>query len=160
MIFVTVGSQMPFDRLIAGVAAWAAGKDQAPDVLAQVGDTELHPAELRTVHSLSPEEFSIAVSEAEVIIAHAGMGSVLTAMEFGKPLVVLPRKGALRETRNDHQIATARWLAKKGGVFVAMEDADLADAIDRARASTHVTSQISSHASAELVDALRVFIQS
>lgn len=160
MIFVTVGSQMPFDRLIIGVAEWAAAQPAPPDVLAQVGDTELRPAELRAVRSLSPEEFRMAVSEAEVIVAHAGMGSVLTAMEFGKPLVVLPRKGALRETRNDHQIATARWLAAKEGVFVALEDGDLASAIDRARASTRATSQISSHASPDLVDALRIFIQS
>lgn len=160
MIFVTVGSQMPFDRLIGGVAAWAATQPELPDVLAQVGDSELRPAGLRAVRSLSPEEFRSAVSGAEVIIAHAGMGSVLTAMEFGKPLVVLPRKGALRETRNDHQIATARWLAAKEGVFVALEDGDLAGAIDRARASNHVTSRISSHASAELVAALKIFIQS
>lgn len=160
MIFVTVGSQMPFDRLISGVAAWAAVQTDSPDVLAQVGDSELRPLGLRAVRSLSPEDFRKAVSEAEVIIAHAGMGSVLTAMEFGKPLVVLPRKGVLRETRNDHQIATARWLAAKEGVFVALEDVDLADAIDRARASTRATSQISSHASTELVDALRNFIQS
>ncbi|WP_374278299.1 glycosyltransferase [Azonexus sp.] len=160
MIFVTVGSQMPFKRLIEGVAAWAMTQSEMPNVLAQVGDMERCVPELRTVRSLSPEEFRAAVLGAEVIIAHAGMGSVLTAMEFGKPLVVLPRKGALRETRNDHQIATARWLAAKGGVFVAMEDEDLADAIDRARASTRTTSQISSHASADLVEALRIFIQS
>ncbi len=159
MIFVTVGSQMPFDRLIHGVAAWAAVQSDAPNVLAQVGETQLRPAVLHAVSSLSPEEFRSAVSEAEIIIAHAGMGSVLTAMEFGKPLVVLPRKGVLRETRNDHQIATARWLAGKEGVFVAMEDRELAGSIDRARDSTHTTSQISKHASADLVDALRIFIQ-
>lgn len=159
MIFVTVGSQMPFDRLIAGVAQWAAAQAEAPDVLAQVGDSEFAPMELRSVRSLSPEEFRSAISNAEVIVAHAGMGSVLTAMEFGKPLVVLPRKGVLRETRNDHQIATARWLAAKEGIFVAMEDGELANAIDRALASTRVTSLISSHASADLVAALKVFIQ-
>lgn len=160
MIFVTVGSQMPFDRLIGGVSAWASVQPTAHDILAQVGDTQLQPAGLRAVQSLSPEEFRTAVSQAEVIVAHAGMGSVLTAMEFGKPLVVLPRKGALRETRNDHQIATAHWLAEKEGVFVAMDDAELADAIERALASTRATSQISKYASADLVDALKIFIQS
>lgn len=160
MIFVTVGSQMPFDRLINGVAAWVAAQPESPEVLAQVGDTELRPVGLRAVRSLSPEEFRSTVSEAKVIVAHAGMGSVLTAMEFGKPLVVLPRRGVLRETRNDHQVATARWLAAKEGIFVAMEDSDLTDAIDRARASVGATSQICSSATADLVDALRTFIQS
>lgn len=151
---------MPFDRLIAGVADWAAAQPVSLEVLAQVGDTEIHPTELRTVRSLSPDEFRSAVSEAEIIVAHAGMGSVLTAMEFGKPLVVLPRRGALRETRNDHQIATARWLTEKDGVFVAMDDCELATAIDRARNHATATSYISASASANLVDALRVFIHS
>lgn len=151
---------MPFDRLIAGVAAWATAHPDMPDVLAQVGGTQLRPTGLRTVPSLSPEEFRAAVSEAEIIVAHAGMGSVLTAMEYGKPLVVLPRKGALRETRNDHQIATARWLSEKKGVFVAMEESELATAIDRARASALTTSRISAQASDDLVGAIRIFIQS
>lgn len=160
MIFVTVGSQMPFDRLINAVAKWAATQPELPDVLAQVGLTKLRPAGLRAVSSLSPEEFRSTVAKAKVIVAHAGMGSVLTAMEFGKPLVVLPRRGVLCETRNDHQVATARWLAAKEGIFVAMEDGDLADAIDRACASTLATSQICSSASTDLLDALRAFIQS
>lgn len=151
---------MPFDRLISGVAAWAAIQPESTEVLAQVGDTELCPAELRAVRSLSPVEFRSAVSEAKVIVAHAGMGSVLTAMEFGKPLVVLPRKGSLRETRNDHQIATARWLAGKDGVFVAMNDDELATAIDRALSCASDVSQISANASSSLVAALRNFIQS
>lgn len=159
MIFVTVGSQMPFDRLVSGVAKWASAQPSFPEVLAQVGDTQLRPAGLQVVSVLSPEEFRSAVSQAEVIVAHAGMGSVLTAMEFGKPLVVLPRKGTLYETRNDHQIATARWLAEKEGVFVAIEDHELPDAINRAFASARSTSRISSFASAELVNALKTFIQ-
>lgn len=158
MIFVTVGSQMPFDRLINGVAAWAAKQSKTPEVFAQVGESQLSPVGLRTVSALSPEAFRNSVSQAEVIVAHAGMGSVLTAMEFGKPLVVLPRKGALRETRNDHQIATANWLAGKKGVFVAQEDEDLPAAIDRARASARNTSQISAFATTELIDSLKAFI--
>lgn len=160
MIFVTVGSQMPFDRLIEAVSLWASKQSVTPDVLAQVGDSLLRPSGVRIVTSLSPEEFRTAISQADVIVAHAGMGSVLTAMEFGKPLVVLPRKSTLRETRNDHQIATARWLAEKNGVFVAMEDSELADEIHRALVSTQATSRISDDASAELVDAIKAFIHS
>lgn len=160
MIFVTVGSQMPFDRLIQGVASWVSVRPEKLEVLAQVGDTTLRPPGLEVVASLSPQDFRRAVSQAEVIVAHAGMGSVLTAMEFGKPLVVLPRRGALKETRNDHQVATARWLADKAHVFVAMEDSDLGEAIDRARECSRAMAQISASASTDLIDALKIFIHS
>ncbi len=46
--------------------------------------------------------------------------------------MVMPRSAALRETRNDHQIDTARWLEKKPGVFVANAGDDLEGALARA----------------------------
>lgn len=160
MIFATVGSQMSFDRLILALDEWAESQGDSVDVLAQVGDTNLAVSHLKTVSSLSPGEFRKSVSNAEIIVAHAGMGSVLTAMEFGKPLVVLPRLGARQETRNDHQVATAKWLASKPGVYVAMTESDLSVAIDRARNQALATAEISRFASPELIGALKEFIQS
>ena len=56
MIFVTVGGQMPFDRLVSVVDRWAAetGRD---DVFAQIGSSELKPANIETAPFLSPEDF-------------------------------------------------------------------------------------------------------
>lgn len=149
---------MPFDRMIEALDAWV--KEQAGDVgvFAQIGNSELKPKHLKFVDSLTPDEFRDAVRKAEVIVAHAGMGSVLTAMEFGKPLVVLSRLGALQETRNDHQVATAKWLSTKPGVYVAMNEAELGGAIERARNQSLATTGISPFASPELIAALGSFI--
>lgn len=130
MIFVTVGSQMPFDRLVQAIDDWA-HLHPSQQVFAQIGQTRLRPDYIEYCESLSPSEFRARVKQAEVVIAHAGMGSVLTALEFAKPLVVVPRRGDLRETRNDHQIATARWLAQRPGIAVAMDSRDLPLALDR-----------------------------
>ena len=72
---------------------------------------------------------------ADVIVAHAGMGTVITAGRAGKPLVIMPRIEAWGEHTTDHQIATANWLRNKPGIFVADTDADLPGAIEAARAS-------------------------
>ncbi len=56
---------------------------------------------------------------ATAIVAHAGMGTILTALEMGKPLLVMPRRAALGEHRNDHQLATASRFAELGRVKVA-----------------------------------------
>jgi len=151
---------MPFDRLIRALDEWAGKQEGAVSVLAQIGNSDVVASHLKIISSLSPGEFRESVKTAEVIVAHAGMGSVLTAMEFGKPLVVLPRLGAWQETRNDHQVATAKWLSSKPGVYVAMSESDLPAAIDRARNQALATAEISRFASPELIGALKEFIES
>lgn len=159
MIFASVGSQMPFDRLIRALDEWAENEVEKPDVLAQVGNTNFSPRNLRTIASMSPTAFRDAVMQSDLMIAHAGMGSVLTALEFGKPLVVLPRLGKLQETRNDHQVVTAKWLASRPGIFVAMDETNLSVAINNARLAGNRSQVVPPVASSELVLAVSAFIQ-
>jgi UDP-N-acetylglucosamine transferase subunit ALG13 len=129
-----------------------------PAVLAQIGPSDLVPANVDWRHALSPAEFNAAVARADVIVAHAGMGSVLTAMELGKPLVLMPRRGDLQETRNDHQVATAKWLAARPGIHIAMDEHELPAALSAALASVQGTATIEPYAAPQLLEALRQFI--
>lgn len=158
MIFVTVGSQMPFDRLIVAMDAWAAAQPNPINIFAQIGSSSYRPTTLRWNQSLTPGEFKEAVSTADIIVAHAGMGSVLTAMEMGKSLVLMPRLGDLQETRNDHQIATAKWLAKRDGIFVAMDETELPLALAKAITAAQRTVTIAPYASPTLIDAIKKFV--
>jgi UDP-N-acetylglucosamine transferase subunit ALG13 len=81
---------------------------------------------------LSPDEFSQCVAEADLLVAHAGMGSILSALTAGKPIVVLPRRGHFAETRNDHQMATAVHLQSFAGIHVAWDETEIAARIDGA----------------------------
>ena len=56
---------------------------------------------------------------------------MLSAGEQGKPIVILPRRAALGEHPNDHQVDTACWLRGKPGVRVAESEADLPACISR-----------------------------
>lgn len=143
MIFVTVGSQMPFDRMVMAMDEWAQA-NPAKQVFAQIGQSQLRPAHMKFCEALSPGEFRAHVASAEIIVAHAGMGSVLTALEYSKTLVLLPRRGDLRETRNDHQLATVRWLAQKRGIEVAMETVDLPEALNRALGAAPTVATVAS----------------
>ena len=67
---------------------------------------------------------------ADAIVAHAGMGTILTALELGKPLLVLPRRASLGEHRNEHQLATARRFADTGRLAVAFDESELAQRLD------------------------------
>lgn len=158
VIFLTVGSQMPFDRLVKAVDLWAGACARQHDILAQIGDTGFRPQHMQYERALAPDKFKQACLDAEMIIGHAGMGTVLTAFELAKPLVVLPRHGARQETRNDHQVATARWLAQRAGVWVAWEVEDLPALIDGVLSHPIVDVPKPSVAEPRLVAALRKFI--
>jgi UDP-N-acetylglucosamine transferase subunit ALG13 len=130
VIFVTVGSQMPFRRLVRAVDEWAL-LNPGIEVLAQVGSGETYrPAALRAFPSVPPDRYAELVRDCELVVAHAGMGSVLTALEHGKPMVLMPRRGALQETRNDHQLATLHWLRAKPGIYPAEDETALKAALD------------------------------
>ena len=156
MIFVTVGAQMPFDRLVKGVDDWATTRAQS-DVYAQIGTTDYRPRAIEWSAFLDPPAFRERIASATAIIAHAGMGSILTALQCGKPILVMPRRGDLRETRNDHQVATAERFKALGRVAVAMNEDELPEQLDRL-SSLVATDPITPDASPELIGALTRFI--
>lgn len=156
-VFVTVGSQMPFDRLIMAVDGWAASHT-GMNIYAQIGETPYRPEHIEYVALLEPSEFRRRVLWSDVLVAHAGMGSILTALQYGKPILVMPRQGRLNETRNDHQIATALRIKEMSKVAVAMDADEIPaqlDGIMRLGASEI----ISDRASDQLLTAIRHFIQ-
>jgi UDP-N-acetylglucosamine transferase subunit ALG13 len=83
-------------------------------VLWQVGGTD--PAGLgERAHAFMPEhELLAAMRDADLVIAHAGVGSALTALEAGKAPVLVPRRAAHREHVDDHQEQIARELLERG----------------------------------------------
>jgi UDP-N-acetylglucosamine transferase subunit ALG13 len=156
LIFVTVGTQLPFDRLIRTVDAWAA-QNQANDVFAQIGPTAYEPAHIRSAAFITPQEFTEHYANATAVVAHAGMGTILTALEQGKPLLVMPRRADLGEHRNDHQMATAKRFLEMGKVNVAFDEAELTTKLDRL-AEIKAGDRIAQSASPELIDTLKQFI--
>ena len=158
MIFVTVGSQMAFDRLINAVDRWA-GKTGRTDVFMQIGPSDFEPRHVEWTKELKPVEFRECMLRATAIVAHAGMGTILMALELGKPILVMPRRGDLRETRNDHQIATAIRFDEQGRLAVAYDEDNLILKLDEL---THLKpgKQIDRQASPELLERLRTFVDS
>jgi UDP-N-acetylglucosamine transferase subunit ALG13 len=130
VIFVTVGGQLPFDRLIRTVDQWAADEHRS-DVFAQIGSSQSPPKYIQWQRFLSPTEFQTKARKADVIIAHAGMGSILTALDVGKPIIVMPRRAHLGEHRNDHQWATVNRLGADVGIIVAADEQALVSHLQR-----------------------------
>jgi UDP-N-acetylglucosamine transferase subunit ALG13 len=155
MIFLTVGHQMPFDRLVRAVDEWAADH---PDrlVFAQIGRTDYRPAHILYKTFLSKNEFELCLRQCEFVVGHAGTGTILQASMFGKPLIVLPRLSSKRETRTDHQVGTARHFARKDQVVAALEVGELKAKLSSACDSL-VTKPVRSVPAESLVARIRGF---
>ena len=129
MIFVTVGSQLPFDRLVMTMDEWA-GLNKETKVVVQMGKTDFIAKHCQINNYIEPVEWEKLLREAEMVIAHAGMGTILKCIDNQKPLVIVPREWKLGEVRNDHQLATASKFTNMSGVFVVNDKDSLFKSID------------------------------
>lgn len=163
MIFLTIGSHEPFDRLVRAVDAWAAAHpDEAVfGQIAHVAPDGYRPRHFPWVETMPPDEYAARFDDASIIVGHAGMGSIITALSKGKPLVMMPRRGHLGETRNDHQYATLQRFEGRHGIFAARDEAALPGAIDAARTAAGGSAfapALSPFAQPELIAAIRAVV--
>lgn len=163
MIFLTIGTHEPFDRLVRAVDDWAARRGTGAQIFGQITEPRaeaLRPQHFPWVARLTPEDYERRFLSANLIVSHAGMGSILTALQYNKPIVVMPRRGHLHETRNDHQFTTVRELGARPGIRVAEDEAALPAALDAALAEMTAPSggPIAPVAAPGFTDALRSFL--
>lgn len=128
MIFVTTGTQLPFDRLIKAMDEIAPHlkKDK---IIAQNINGKYKPTNFTCRSYIDKPEFEEYCRSARLIVSHAGIGSILTALDYGKPIIIMPRYAYLGEHRNDHQIATAMRFHDLGIAKAAYDKRQLHDLI-------------------------------
>ena len=129
MIFATIGTQAPFDRFVKMLDEVCEGINE--EVVCQTIGCAYEAKNIRIIGFVAPDEFNRIFSEARLIIAHAGMGTILSALKQQKPLIIVPRLASLGEHRNDHQMATAMRMHELGYVNVAYDKAQLADLLSK-----------------------------
>ncbi len=161
MIFVTVGSQLPFDRLIMTVDDWSRLHPDY-DTFAQIGLSRYQPKAMRFKTSMTPNDYQKAMQASDLIIAHAGMGTIISALELGKPLLLMPRLASQGEHRNDHQLATIKQMTQKfPHIVVAYNETELLQELECYRMKKHDNPSIikeSLTVSPKLLDAIKSFI--
>lgn len=129
MIFLPVGTQFGFDRLIKAVDEVISQKIVQDEVFAQIGPGEYKPVAMKYVINLGKEEFDSIFNSCDAIISHAGMGNIALAMNTQKPLLVLPRLKKYGEVVNNHQVDTARKFEELGHILAAYDENELVEKI-------------------------------
>jgi UDP-N-acetylglucosamine transferase subunit ALG13 len=161
VILLTVGTQLPFDRLVRAVDAWCAASGRR-DVFGQVGPIQqdsYRPTNFEYKTFVPPGDLDRLFSTADLVVAHAGMGSIISALQYARPIVVMPRRLSLGEHRNDHQLATAAKFRNRSGVYVASDENALPIKLEEAQAGDRNPLQsLPDTAQPQLLNAVREFI--
>ena len=129
-IFLTVGTQFGFDRLVKAVDdAIGSGEIVDVEVFAQIGGGGYEPVNMQFVRILDKDAFDEKVCQADALIGHSGIGTIVMAMEKDKPLLVMPRRKKYGELVNEHQLGTARKFEQLGHIMAVYNTDELASRI-------------------------------
>lgn len=122
-IFVTLGTirPYPFD---AAVDALLRSNAPSDSTVWQLGCTNRDNLPGSAFQEMSSDKFVEAALEADVVVTHAGVGTILQLLEMGIHPVVLPRRSSNGEHVDDHQLQITK-LVSELGVATAVEPRDL-----------------------------------
>jgi UDP-N-acetylglucosamine--N-acetylmuramyl-(pentapeptide) pyrophosphoryl-undecaprenol N-acetylglucosamine transferase len=121
-VVVTVGTaaEFPFGRLIdrlvpllAADGELAAATGRPVEVLWQTGCTPTVHLPIEAVPFMGGDVLTKAISEADLVVSHAGVGSALTALSAGLRPLLASRSAALGEAGDDHQGQLAAELQRR-----------------------------------------------
>ena len=129
MIFAVAGTQLPFPRLFETLERIA--RRQGIEVIAQTGEAGRQSDAMQCESRIEPARFEKLISTCSVVVGHAGIGVIIAAATHGKPLIVMPRRAALGEHRNDHQLATVDHFKNRPGFVIVNDEAELEAALMR-----------------------------
>jgi len=137
LIFVTVGTHhQPFDRLLGALADLP-----GDELVVQYGPGAPPPGVNRAADYLPFDEMLACYAEADKVITHAGVGSILCARRAGQLPLVVPRRHDLGEHVDDHQAELVRKLEPRGSVIAVWDTADLAAAVTAAPSRSPVVAE-------------------
>jgi UDP-N-acetylglucosamine transferase subunit ALG13 len=155
MIFCTIGTQAPFDRFVKMIDEVAPALQE--EIIVQTLKGSYAPQHVKVVEFLTPKEFNSLFAKARLIVAHAGMGTIISALNQDKPIIVFPRRRELKEHRSNHQIATADKLKELGYLYVVENAEELKDLL--LKRDLKPLCHIGSVASTSLIEAVRQDIE-
>lgn len=129
-IFVTVGTAFnPFERLLQYTDEAIAALDVPVSGVCQYGYSQTRPRVLSCQETLSRAEFDAEMARADVVICHAGVGTLWSALREGHKPLVVPRLGSLGEHVNDHQLEIVEALNQEGRIEIIESAAQLREAL-------------------------------
>lgn len=123
MIFLTLGTQkFQFNRLLKYIDEKKKSGEINEEVFAQIGNSDYIPTNYKFKDFLNKDEFEDYIKKADLVITHSGVGTIISAININKPIIVVPRLAKFGEHVDDHQLQIAESFSKKKLVISNGED--------------------------------------
>jgi UDP-N-acetylglucosamine transferase subunit ALG13 len=134
MILVTVGThEQSFDRLIKKVDDLVGQKKIRDKVIGLIGYSKYGPKNFKYIRFLDYEKTEKLFGSADIIITHAGIGSLLLALRKGKKIIAVPRLKKFHEHSDNHQTQIVRELENQRMIIAVYDIENLEEAIRKSR---------------------------
>lgn len=120
MIFVSLGTQdKPFVRLLD----YLEHSDIKDKIIVQAGFTDYESKKFEIHKYLDKDDFDKYIDEADLVICHGGVGTIVSCINKNKKVLAVPRLSKYKEHQNDHQLQIVNAYYQKG-YLVMMNDGD------------------------------------
>ena len=118
MIYVTLGTQpCDFSRCLKMIEELVKSKGIEEEIIAQIGYTDYRPS-CMTCYEFVPEgKYQELISNARIIISHAGTGALLSSIKKMKKVIAVARLSEYGEMINNHQLEIVKKLANEGYIL-------------------------------------------
>ena len=134
MIFVTLGTQdKGFRRLLESIEKEIEKGNIKEKVIVQAGCTKYKSNNMEIIDLVSVDDFDKLISEASLVITHGGVGSILTAIRYGKPVIAAARLKKYKEHTNDHQKQIIKEFSDAGYILELRDFNKLGKMVDKAK---------------------------
>ena len=134
MIFVVLGTQkFQLNRLLQKLDEYKEAGLLEDEIYAQIGNSTYRPKHYRYKEFMDKQEFDETIASADVVIAHSGVGTIITAIHAEKPIIFFPRLAKYKEHVDDHQLDIAKAFEMKKYVLCCYENDDLLEIIKKSK---------------------------
>lgn len=134
MIFVTVGThERGFERLVKTVDDLVGLGKIRENVIIQTGYTEYIPKNCDWFRFSDYENIVKLCKKSTFVLSHGGVGSIITPLELGKTVIVIPRLKKFNEHSNNHQLQIVKELERKKRIIPVYDIKDLENALKKAK---------------------------
>ncbi len=160
MIFVTVGNDFrDFSRLIREVDSIA--PDIPDEIVVQTGYSKYRPKNTKHFDFVPIDSAIEYLRASELVVSHAGIGTIILCKEYGIPIIILPRRKKFGEHMNDHQMEVAKILEERRGanVHVIYEESQLGTKILEVLKNSEKYTPVDNVGRANLIRAIREFVK-
>lgn len=134
MIFVMLGTQNnSFQRLLEEVDKLISKHIIKEEVVVQAGYTQYQPKceKMKMIDFMPREELDTYEQNANFIITHGGVGSIITSLEKGKKVIAVPRLHQYGEHVNNHQTEIVEKFNQGGNIIGLQSVEELEEAIKK-----------------------------